>query len=364
MSAAPRAKLAPAWCARIRSRAGHRRGRLAHTLSGLISMRALQTLQATVGECIGGHGRVAALCPERSPGQAFRATPARTQNRAASPVTSAGGSGRQRGMWTSPGRPDRSRRRTAGCPLASACAPGRRRCGCRPSRPPGPPRACCHRWREPARGSCRAPGHWQRGHDLPGVLGVRDERQHRDQQQPGRLAEVDQAPGGVVVEDLLRLAQVGLDDRRGRVPGQQRLAVRDGDRVNIGVDHPGVRAGPLDDLVDVPLVGMPEPISRNWRTPGPGDEPHRPAEEVPVGAGDRPDAGIGRHQRPAEVLIGQEVVAATQQVVIDPGDIRPPDVNSAGTKPGSSAITPPDNTRARAVRPCPTESPVRITDAT
>jgi len=59
-----------------------------------------------------------------------------------------------------------------------------------------------------------------------------------------------------------------------------------------------------------------------------GEEPHRPAEEVAVSAGDRPDVGIDRGERPAEVLVGQEVVAAAEQVVIDPGDVRPPGVDS------------------------------------
>ena len=93
----------------------------------------------------------------------------------------------------------------------------------------------------------------QRGHDPPGICGIADERQHRDEQQPGRLADVDQPPGGLVGEDLLRLAQVGVDDRRVLIPGQESLAVRDGDRVNVDIDHPGIRAGLLGDLMHVPL---------------------------------------------------------------------------------------------------------------
>jgi len=61
---------------------------------------------------------------------------------------------------------------------------------------------------------------------------------------------------------------------------------------------------------------------------GRGEEPHRPAEERAVGAGDRPDIGIDRGERPAQVLVGQEVVASAQQVVVDPGGIRPFGVNA------------------------------------
>src|ERR1035438_2814509 len=62
--------------------------------------------------------------------------------------------------------------------------------------------------------------------------------------------------------------------------------------------------------------------------PGFTEKPHRPAEEGAVGPGDRPDGRFDRRERPAHVLVGQEVVAAAEQVVIDPGDVRPPGVDS------------------------------------
>jgi hypothetical protein len=93
----------------------------------------------------------------------------------------------------------------------------------------------------------------QRGHDPPGISGIADERKHRDEQQPGRLAEVDQPPGAGVGQDLFRLVQVGVDDRGVLIPGEESLAVRDGDRVNVGIDNPAIRAGLLGDLMHVPL---------------------------------------------------------------------------------------------------------------
>jgi len=56
-----------------------------------------------------------------------------------------------------------------------------------------------------------------------------------------------------VGQDLLWLAQVGADDRGVLIPGEKSLAVRDGDRVNVNIDNPGIRAGLLGDLMHVPL---------------------------------------------------------------------------------------------------------------
>jgi hypothetical protein len=91
--------------------------------------------------------------------------------------------------------------------------------------------------------------------DPPGVFGVGDEMQDHDEQQPGWLAEVDQPPDGGVAEDLLRVAQVRVEDGGVLVPGEDGLAVSDRDLIHFGVDHAGVRVGPLGDLVHVPLGG-------------------------------------------------------------------------------------------------------------
>jgi len=95
----------------------------------------------------------------------------------------------------------------------------------------------------------------QRGHDAPRIVGIGDEMQDRDQQQPGRLAGIDQPPGDIAGQDLLRVAQVRIDDHGVRVARQDGPAVRDRDRdrVDVDVDHPGVRVGLLGDLVHVAL---------------------------------------------------------------------------------------------------------------
>ena len=103
--------------------------------------------------------------------------------------------------------------------------------------------------------------------------------------------------------------------------------MRDGDRVNVDIDHLGTRAALLRDLVHVPLGRDAGPDIQELADAGLREEPHCPAEKVAVGPGDGPDAGVGRGQRPADVLVGQEIVAAAQQVVINPGAVRPLDVD-------------------------------------
>src|ERR1019366_6443573 len=160
------------------------------------------------------------------------------------------------------------------------------------------------------------------------IAGVADERQYGDEQQADRLAEVDQAPDGVVGEDLLRFAQVAVDDRGVVVAGQDGLAVRDRDRVDLDVGNPGTRIGLMGDLVHVALGRNAGADVEELADAARGEEPHRPAEEIAVGPRDRPDVGIDRGDRPAQVLVGQEIVAAAQQVVVDTGGVRPLGVHS------------------------------------
>ena len=72
----------------------------------------------------------------------------------------------------------------------------------------------------------------QCGHDVPGILSVRDEVQDGDEQQPDRLGEVDQLADGLVGKDLFRFVQVGLNNRDVLLAGQDGLAVRDRERVS------------------------------------------------------------------------------------------------------------------------------------
>src|SRR6202451_852185 len=68
---------------------------------------------------------------------------------------------------------------------------------------------------------------------------------------------------------------------------------------------------------------MPEPMSRNWRIPVAARKPTRPPEEGPVGPRAHADAGLDRGGSPGGVLVGEEVVAAAQPVVVDPGHVGP-----------------------------------------
>ncbi len=93
----------------------------------------------------------------------------------------------------------------------------------------------------------------QPGHDPGRVLGLSDEMQNRDQQHRHRPGQVQQPPHVRVVEDRLRLAQVGQNGQGGGLVGQQRVGMRMDHRVVVDVDHPGVPRDLLRDLVDVAL---------------------------------------------------------------------------------------------------------------
>jgi hypothetical protein len=167
----------------------------------------------------------------------------------------------------------------------------------------------------------------QPAHDSPGVFLVVDEVHHGDEQQGYRLGEVDQAGVGDAGEHGLGGAQVALDDGGAGVTGQDGLAVRDGDGVDVGVDHAGVRGGPLGDLVDVALGGYPRSDVDELADAGRGEEPDGPAEERAVGREDRAGVRLDRDDGPAHVLVGQEVVGAAHQVVVDPRDVGAVDVD-------------------------------------
>jgi hypothetical protein len=134
----------------------------------------------------------------------------------------------------------------------------------------------------------------QRRHDRPGVVGVSNELQDGDEQQPDRLAEVDPALRDRVGQDFFRFAQVGLDNGGVLVTRQDGLAVRDGHRVDFSAGHAGARVGLLGDLVHVALGGDSRADVEELADACRGEEPHRPAEERPVGAGGIPDVGVDR----------------------------------------------------------------------
>ena len=147
---------------------------------------------------------------------------------------------------------------------------------------------------------------------VPRVLIVADEVQHRDEQQPGGLAWADQPPDGLMVQDLLWLAQVGVDHGGVVVAVQDDFAVRDGDRVDVRVDDARGGVGLLGDLVHVALGRDAGTYVEELPDTVPGQEPDGPAQERPVGPGERPGVGVYRGESPARVLVDQDLMATSQ----------------------------------------------------
>lgn len=124
-------------------------------------------------------------------------------------------------------------------------------------------------------------------------------------------------------EQFVGAAQVGADHHRAVVDGQQPPGVRDGDLVDVGVDHPRVGRDLADDLVHVALGGQAGADVEELAYALLGGEPDGPAQEVTVGLGG--DAGVRKDRQ--DLLgggpVGGEVVAATQEVVVHPGHVGP-----------------------------------------
>jgi hypothetical protein len=147
--------------------------------------------------------------------------------------------------------------------------------------------------------------------------------QHGHQQQGHRLGEVDKQLFFRVGEDLGRLAQVGLDHGGVRVVLQHEPAVRHRDLVVVHVDDARAGRGRLGDLVNVLLGGDAGPDVEELPDAGLASQvPDGPAEKRPVGPHDGPDVRVDRDYRTGRVLVGPEVMAVAQPVVVHPGDVR------------------------------------------
>ena len=163
----------------------------------------------------------------------------------------------------------------------------------------------------------------QRGDDLPWVLGIVNEVQHHVEQQPGRLGQVDQPADRIVSENFPWFPQVGFYDCGIRASRQNGPAVGDGDLIVIRVDHSSANAGPLGDLVHVAFSGDTRADVQELADPVRGEEPDRPPEERPVVPGGFTSSRNHGDDRPGQVLICEEVVAAAQPVVVDPRHVGP-----------------------------------------
>src|SRR5262249_6992863 len=150
-----------------------------------------------------------------------------------------------------------------------------------------------------------------------------DKVQDRDQEQGNRLAEVEQQLRLGRGEDLVRLAQVGLDDGGVGVVAQDELAVGDGDLIVVDVDDPGPGGDALGGLVAVVLGG--DAGAYVEKLPDPGlacQEPDRSAQERPVGLNGGAEIGVQGDDRARGVAVSLKIVVAAQPVVVDAGDVR------------------------------------------
>jgi len=99
--------------------------------------------------------------------------------------------------------------------------------------------------------------------------------------------------------------------------------VRHGDLVVVHVDDARAGRGRLGDLVDVLLRGDARADVEELPDAGlAGQVPNGPAEKGPVGPHDGPHVGVHRDHCAGGVLVGPEVVAAAQPVVVHAGDVR------------------------------------------
>jgi hypothetical protein len=133
--------------------------------------------------------------------------------------------------------------------------------------------------------------------------------QHGHQQHSHRLVEIDHRLHPGQREQVIRLAQVGVDRGDGHVVGQQRVGVQHHERVVIAVDHPGLAVRGLRDLVHVGHGGQAGADVQELSDPlVAGQMPHRSPQEPPVGAGGDRRARHGGQQLRRSFPVRRKVV--------------------------------------------------------
>ncbi len=157
------------------------------------------------------------------------------------------------------------------------------------------------------------------GDDRGRVVGVRHEVQDRDHHHGHRLAEIEQAGDLGQLQQQVGAAQVGLHHRGQRVVAEDRAAVGDGDRVDVGVHHPCVRRRRPGDLVHVADGGDTGAQVQELAHTGGDAEPHRPAQERPVGLHDQRKVRPHRDGLLGHLAVRGEVVGTAEVVVVHTG---------------------------------------------
>ena len=167
--------------------------------------------------------------------------------------------------------------------------------------------------------------------DLVRLRFVADEVQGAGAQHGYRLGQVDQ-PGDVrVLQNAGRVTQVA-EHHGDQVPGgEQRPAVRGDHGIVVDIDHPRLRRHPLGQFVHVGLRRQAAAEIEELPDPALGGQvTHHPAEKRPVVTRNRRDVGNRLDEPPGRLAVGGEIIFTTEQVIVNPGDVRRGRVNTAG----------------------------------
>src|SRR5215470_1319957 len=162
-------------------------------------------------------------------------------------------------------------------------------------------------------------GRDQPGNDPVRVILIGHKVQDRDQHQRYRPGKVKSAPYRGITEDLVRLAQVGVDVGGGTLGRavEQGGGVREHQRVVVDIDNPRIRCDPLRDLVHVVGHRQADADVKELAHAGlHGQEGYRPAQEGTVFSDGGPDGGKDGGNLVAGFPVGDEVVLTAEPVVV------------------------------------------------
>ena len=138
--------------------------------------------------------------------------------------------------------------------------------------------------------------------------------EYRGHQQADRLVQVDQLEQSRVVEDGVRVPQVGADHPDGALALEDVVAVQLDQRVQVDVDDTSVGHGPLHDVVGVADGGQAGPDVDELPDALGGDVPRGPLMETavtPRGVGQLGHFGaylLRRHPVHFVIVLAAEVV--------------------------------------------------------
>src|SRR5204863_7341321 len=149
-----------------------------------------------------------------------------------------------------------------------------------------------------------------------------------------RLIEVDQLCGLGVGEDAFRLADIGVDYADMLISGYPMSGERGNNRIGVYAYDPGGRVGSQRDVVDAAYREQATAeIKKLADAGGGGGEPHCRAEEGAIGPDGGHDLRDDREQLVGGLSVDREVVAAAEEVVVDPGRVGEVEVHHLGCCP-------------------------------